>query len=110
MPWNVPVKVLSTANRKIAFGQVESAGEAIAPKVVDKTTGDGDMDGMTSGGNINSIQVKAVLLATESQRMRYSRRTRIRNLPVSPRPPIQSAECPNGPARHHHRHGSLKIE
>jgi len=40
----------------------------------------------------------------------YSRRTRIRNLPVSPRPPIQSSERPYGPTRRERRRGMLKIK
>jgi len=39
IPWNAPVEALSTANQKIAFGQVESAGEAVVGRVVDETAG-----------------------------------------------------------------------
>jgi len=116
IPQNMPI---DRTGRIFVFGRAESAGEAIVARIVNETTGNGvgdrnggdsDVDGTTSGGNVDSIRVKAALLATESQRMRYSRRTRIRNLPVSPRPPIQSSERPYGPARRQHRHGKLKIE
>ena len=41
IPWNVPVEALSTANRKIAFGQVESAGEVVVVRVINETAGNG---------------------------------------------------------------------
>jgi len=43
--------------------------------------------GTTSGGDINSTRVEAVLLAAESQHMCYSRRIRDGDSPVSSRPP-----------------------
>ena len=108
VPWNTPIKVLRTASRTFAFGQVESAGEAAAARDSEQRVGngdgdrdgdDGDVDDMTSGGSVDSIQVEAAWLATESQHMRYSRRTQNQDLPVSPGPPIHCAECPYRPAR-----------
>jgi len=64
IPWNTTVEALSTANGKIAFGQVESAGEAVVARVVDEMAGNGvgnrnrgnsDVDGTTSGGNVDLI-------------------------------------------------------
>ena len=74
--------LIKPASRTFVFGEVKSTGEAIAPivegqragKGEDDQNGDnGDMDGMTSGGSINSMRVEAALLAGKSQRMHYSR-------------------------------------
>ena len=110
IPWNAPVEVLGWT---LAFGEVESRDEAIAPVVEGETACDGDgnvdVDGTTSGGNVDSIWVEVAWLAGESQRMCYSRRTRTEDLLVSPVPPIHHAECPYGPARHRCRHGRIKF-
>jgi len=106
--WNASIE---TASRNFVFGQVESGDEAIAPNVEGERAGNGDgngdgdngdvgdVDGTTSGGDSDSIRVEAALLAGESQRVRYSRRTRTGNLPVSSRPPIQPARRPYGLVR-----------
>jgi len=119
---NAPVEALGTANRQIVFGRVESGVEAIAPSLEGERAGHGDGDGYgddggdgdvghtTSGGNSDSIRVEAVLLAGESQRVRYSRRTRTGNLPVSSWPPVQPESCPYGPIRRRQRRRRLKIE
>jgi len=121
VPWNAPIEALDTANRRLAFGEVESGVEAIAPSAKGERAGDGDgdggrngdvgdVDGTTSGGDADSMRVEAVLLAGESQRVRYSRRRRIENLPVSSRPPIQRERRPYGAIRRRRRRGRLKIE
>ena len=120
VPWNAPIEVLETANRRIVFGRVESGGEAIAPSVEgeragdgdgDGNGGDGDGDGTTSSGNANSKRVGAALLAGRSQYMRQSRRIRNGNdLPMSSGPPIQPERCPYGLVRRRRRRGRLKIE
>jgi len=53
---------------------------------------DGDMDGTTSSGNVNSERVEATLLAVGSQHLRQSRRTGDNDLPVSSGPPVQHAD------------------
>ena len=72
MPWNVPIEA---PGQTLAFGPFESRVEAIVPSIEgeragdrdsDRNGGDGDVDGTTSGGGIDLIQVEAVLLATES--------------------------------------------
>jgi len=84
IPWNAPVAAIETANRNIVFGRPDSGDEAIAPSVEGERAGegdgggyggDGDVGDTTSGGNSDSIRVEAALLAGESQRVRYSRRT-----------------------------------
>jgi len=116
VPQNTPI---DTASRNFVFGRVEGGVEAIAPKVVDETTGDGDgrwnggdgdVNGTTSSGNVDSTQVEAALLATDSQQTCSSRITRRNDLPVSFWPPIQPADRPYGPARCQRRRGKLKIE
>ena len=81
VPRNAPVAAIETANRNIVFGRPDSRDKAIAPSVESKRAGDsdgdgyggdGDMDDTTSGGDSDSIQVEAALLAGESQRVRYS--------------------------------------
>ena len=62
--------------------------------------GDGDVGDTTSGGNVNSSRVEAALLAAESQYMRYSRRKRNGDSPVSSGPPTSCADCPYRLARH----------
>ena len=103
LPWNAPVEALG---RTVAFREVESGVEAIAPKVEGENAGigvgdrDGDeggMDGTTSGGGIHSIRVNAALLAGDSQHMHQSRRIRNGDLPVSSVPPIYLADRPYRP-------------
>jgi len=115
-PQNTPI---DTRSRKIVFGRVEGGVEAIAPKVVDETTGNGDgrrnggdggVNDTTSNVSVDSTRVKAALLATDSQQTRSRRITRNDDLPVSSWPPIQPADHPYGPARHQRRRGKLKIE
>ena len=79
----MPVEALS---RTFAFGEAESGDEAIAPDIEGETAegngnGDGDRygdngdsDGITSGGSIDSIRVNVALLAVESQYMRQDQR------------------------------------
>jgi len=116
VPWNAPVEVLGTANRRIVFGRVERGDEAIAPSVEGETAGgrgdgrDGDANGMTSGGDADSTRVEAALLAAESQHTRYSSRLRRNDLPVSSWPPIQPERRPYGHVRRRRRCGRLKIE
>ena len=121
VPWNAPIEVLGTANRRIVFGRVESGVEGDQRSVEGKRAGDGDGDGdgnegdgdvgdTTSGGDIDSKRVEEALLAGESQRVRYSRRIRTGNSPVSSQPPIQSARRPYGLVRRRRRRGRLKIE
>jgi len=116
VPQNTPI---DTASQNFVFGRVEGGVEAIAPKVVDETTGDGDgrwkggdgdVNGTTSNVSVDSTRVKAALLATNSQQTRSSRITRRNDLPVSFWPPIQPADRPYGPARRRRRRGKLKIE
>ena len=121
-PWNAPVEALGTANRTFAFGEVESRDEAIAPGVEVEKAGDGDGDGnggdgddgdangTTSGGDADSMRVKAALLAAKSQYMRYRPRSRRNDLPTSSGPPIQPERCPYGLARCRPRRGRLEIE
>ena len=108
------------SGRTFAFGEVESGDEAIAPVVEGETAcngdgdgsgdnGDMDVDGTTSGGNIDSIQVEVARLAGESQRMCYSRRKRIKYSPVSSKPPIHPTDCPYGPVRWRRRRGRIKF-
>ena len=103
VPWNMPVEALGTMKRTIAFGQVKSGDEAIAPSIEDERADDGvgnqDGDGTTSGGSVDSMRVNATLLAVESQHLRWSRRKQNGHLPVSSWPPIQPAEHPYGGVR-----------
>ena len=76
--------MLETVSQQIVFELVKTACEgtveAMVPSVkvkgVDgdsrRNRGDINVDGTTSGGSIDSLQVTAALLAGESQRMRYS--------------------------------------
>ncbi|KIM54280.1 hypothetical protein SCLCIDRAFT_31227 [Scleroderma citrinum Foug A] len=120
LPWNAPIEALG---RMLVFGEVESGEKAIAPGfegegagvgIGDRNggagdnAGDDDEGGTTSGGGVDSIRVKAVLLAAESQPMRQTRRTRSNDLPMSSGPPISPAECPFGPIRRRRRCGRLK--
>jgi len=80
VPWNAQVEAISTTNRRITFGEVESGDEAIAPSAGGETAGDvagegkkNGEGGTTSGSDIDSTRVDATLLAEESQRTRYSR-------------------------------------
>jgi len=116
----VPLNALIVVpSRRIVFGRAESRDEAIAPIVEGERAGDGDgsgygddgdVDGTTSGGSIDSMRVKATRLTRESQHERQSRRIRTGNLPMSSWPPIQHAERPHGLIRHRRRRGRLKIE
>ena len=63
---------------------------------------DGDVDSATSGGDVDSKRVKAVLLTGDSQHMCQIRRTRHRNSPVSSMPPIYPTERLNRLATWHH--------
>ena len=122
VPCNAPVAAIETASRNFVFGRPESGDEAIAPIVEGERAGDGDgdgygddgdvgdVDGTTSGGDSDSIRVEAALLAGESQRVRYCRRTRTGNLPVSSRPPTDHTNRPYGLVRRRRRRGRLKIE
>ena len=99
--WNAPVEALGQI---FAFGQVESAGEVMAARDIDEGAGnsdgdDGDGDGTTSGSNVHSKQVKAVLLTAETQHTHQSRRNRNSHLPVLSRSPISPTERPFGPVR-----------
>ncbi|KIM58353.1 hypothetical protein SCLCIDRAFT_28137, partial [Scleroderma citrinum Foug A] len=122
LPWNAPVEVLS---RAFEFGEVESAGKAIAPIVEGERAGDGDGgrnggdgdderdgdgDGTTSGGSVDSTRVNEALLAGKSQHTRQTRRTRDGNLPVSSWPPTRVVERPYGAVRRRRRRGRLKVE
>ena len=49
LPLNAPVKASGTASQTLAFGEVESAGKAIAPIVEGERAGDGD--GGRNGGD-----------------------------------------------------------
>ena len=66
----------------------------------DRNGSDGDVDGTTNGGSVNSIRVEAARLATENQHICYSRRTQDQDLPVSSGPPTYRAEHPNEPVKH----------
>jgi len=122
VPWNAPVEALGTASRRITFGQAESGDEAIVPSVKSERAGEwnggdgrqngdiGDVDGTTSGGDIDSKRVEAALLAVGSQHMCQSRRTQNNDLPMSSWPPIQHAERPYGLVRRQRRRGRLKIK
>ena len=82
-PWNAPVEVLG---RTFEFGRLKRAGEAIAPSVEGETARDDDGDGDPNGGDgdsgdgdgtassngVDSLRVKAVRLAEESQHMCWS--------------------------------------
>jgi len=66
--------------------------------------GDGDggrnrdndgMDGIASGGSIDSEWVKEVWLAGESQRMHQGQWSQNKNLPRSSEPPIMHTEGPS---------------
>ena len=117
VPWNVPIEVLG---RALAFEEVESRDKVFVPIIEGERAGNGngnrdgddkwsgDVDGMTSGDDVDSTRVNAVQLAGEGQRMHYSQRKRI-NIPMSSWPPIQHANCPYGDARHQQRHGRIKI-
>jgi len=117
--WNAPIAI---PRRKIVFGRAESGGEAIAPSVEGERAGDGDgdgnggdgddgdADGTTSGDGVDSTRVNAVQLATDSQHMCQSRRSRRNDLPVSSRPLIQRERRPYGHVRRRRRRGRLKIE
>ena len=105
IPLNAPIEV---PRRRIVFGQVESRDMVIALSVEGERAvkGDGDrdsddrgvgnVDGTTSGGDVDSKRVEAALLAGDSQRMHQNRRTRNSNLPMSSVPPIRLAERLNG--------------
>jgi len=97
--WSTPVEALGTASRRITFGQAESRDKPIVASVEGERAGDGnggrnrdvgDLDGTTSSGDADSMRVKAVLLAAESQYTHYSSRSHQNNLPMSSRPPILS--------------------
>ena len=75
VPWNAPIEVLG---RAFEFGEVKSAGKAIAPIVEGERAGDGDggrnggdgddeqdgdRDGTTSGGSVDLTRVNEALLA-----------------------------------------------
>ena len=68
------------------------------------------MDGTTSGGGVHLKRVETALLAAKSQHVRYSRRRRNGNSPVSSIPPIRPADRPYRPIRWRRRRGRLKIE
>jgi len=113
------IRPIDTTNRMFVFGRAESAGEAVVARIVDETTGDGDgnrnggdgdVHGTTSSGHIHSRRAEKALLAADSQHTRSSQVSRRYNSPVPPRPPIQSADRPYGPARHQRRRRKLKIE
>ena len=106
VPLNAPIVVPS---RKFIFGQVEGGDEHMAARELEERAGngegdqnesDGDVDGTTNGGSVNSIRVEAARLATENQHIRYSRRTQDQDLPVSSGPPTYCAEHPNEPVKH----------
>ena len=114
LPWNAPVEALG---RTLAFGEVESGDEVIAPSVEGERAcdgngdqngndgddgGDGDKGGTMSGGGMDSMRVKAALLAAENQYMCQNRGTRSDGLPMSSMPPIHHAECPYGGIRPRH--------
>ena len=116
VPWNTPVEV---PGRMFAFGRFEGGDQGMAVRNVEqragdsdggRNRGDGSMDGTTSGGSIDLIQVKAVLLATESQYMRYSQRKRNGGSPVSSEPPTYPAERPYRPVKHRRRRHRIKFE
>ena len=78
IPLNVPI---NNSSRTFIFGQVEGGEEQVTVRAVDETAGndDGDRNGgdrnmnsTTSIGNVDSTQVEAVLLATDSQQTRSS--------------------------------------
>jgi len=119
VPWNAPVEVLGTVNRRIVFGRVESGDEAIAPSVEGERAGegdgggygdDGDVGDTMNGGGVHSTRVKAALLAGESQHTCQSRRIQNNDLPVSSWPPVQRERRPYGHVRRRRRRGRLKIE
>ena len=120
LPWNAPVEALG---RTLAFGEVESGDEAIAPSVEGERAcdgngdqngddgddgGDGDKGGTMSGSSIHSMRVKEVLLAEESQYMRQSRRKRDGNSPVSSQPPTNPADRPYRGVRRRRRCRRIK--
>ena len=119
---HVPLSVLiDPTSRNFVFGEVERGVEAIAPDVEGEMAkgagdgndgndgGDGDVDGTTSGGSVDSMRVKAVLLAANSQYMHQNRRTRDQDLPVLSEPPIQHADRPYGHVRRRRRRGRIKF-
>ena len=59
----------------------------------------GGVDGTTSGGSVDSIQVNEALLAMESQYMRQTRRTPDNDSPMSSEPPIRHPDHPYGNVR-----------
>ena len=126
LPWDAPVEVPS---RMFVFGQAEDADQAIAPNLerageaiapnVGETARDGngngdsdngDVDGTTSSGDVDSNRVEEVLLAVESQYMCQGRRTRNSDLPMPSEPPVQPAERPYRLVRCHHQRGRIKPE
>jgi len=116
VPWNAPI---DRTSRKFVLGRVEGGDEAIAPSVEGERAGDwvgnrdernGDADGTTSGGSIDSKRVKTALLAVNSQHTRYRSRARGNGSPVPSWTSTNHAKRPYGPARRQRRRGKLKIE
>ena len=121
LPWNAPIEALG---QTLAFGEVESGEKAIAPGfegegagigIGDRNggagadAGDGDEGNTTSGSGVDSIRVKAALLAAESQPMRQTRRTRSNDLPMSSGSPIRHANRPYGLVRPCCQHRIIKF-
>ena len=99
-----------------AFGEVEGGDEAIVPSVECEGAGDGNSDhdgddnGTTSGGSVDSNRVNAMLLAVESQHLRWSRRKQNGHLPVSSWPPIRLVERLYGAVKWYRQHGRVKFK
>ena len=115
---------MEALGRTFKFGQVEGGDEVIAPSVEGKRAcdgngnqnsddgddgGDGDKGGTMSGGSIDSMQVKAALLAADNQYMHQNRGMRSDGLPMLSMPPIHHAERPYGGIRPRHRCGRIKF-
>ena len=105
VPLNAPI---DSTSRIFIFGRVEGGVKAIAPSIEGKRVGDrvgnrdewnGDVDGTTSGGSIDSKRVKTALLAVNSQHTRYRSRARGNGSPVSSWTPIQPTDRPYRLAR-----------
>ena len=109
----------NTPSWNFAFEQFEGRDKLIAVNVEGKRVGNrvgncdkqsSDMDGTTSGGSADSKQVKAMLLAANSQHTCYRLRAQGNSSPVSSESPTNPTECPYGHIRCQHQCRRLQVE
>ena len=103
--------LINTPSQNFIFGRFEGRDELIAANVEGERVGNGvgnhdewssDMDGITSSGSADLKQVKAALLAANSQHTHYRSRAQGNSSPVLSKPPTDPTECPYGRIRCRH--------